>query len=306
MRDAGRGPAPRTRPASGSGRAASPAGNGPGRPRRGVAGPAGRAEGSGGQRGPRTTGRDQAHPAQGENVRVIQSAPAFGEKARSRRRRSWRRLSLVVAVLGLIAALVWAICFSSILSVRQVEVEGLRGAGAAEVARVADVPRGVPLARVDTAAVRRRVLTIRSLAEASVSRRWPGTVVVRVERRVPRLVLRDGAKLKVADAQGVVYGTVETAPPKVPVVDVAGSDGATENGVRAALSVVTALPRHLSSEVTSIKVSSANLVTFTIGDVDVVWGGAGRAERKAALLRVLLTTSPDRVDVSAPDTPVTS
>ena len=51
--------------------------------------------------------------------------------------------------------------------------------------------------------------------------------------------------------------------------------------------------------------STANLVSFTLGGVDVVWGGADEAERKLAILQALLPTKPGVIDVSAPDTPVT-
>ena len=46
-------------------------------------------------------------------------------------------------------------------------------------------------------------------------------------------------------------------------------------------------------------------MSFTLGEVDVIWGGAAEAERKLRILQVLLPTAPDVIDVSAPDTPVT-
>ena len=51
--------------------------------------------------------------------------------------------------------------------------------------------------------------------------------------------------------------------------------------------------------------STANLVSFTLGGVDVVWGGADAADRKLRILEALLPTDPAVIDVSAPDTPVT-
>ena len=59
------------------------------------------------------------------------------------------------------------------------------------------------------------------------------------------------------------------------------------------------------STVTDLTVSSADLVTFMLGKVQVVWGGRGDGAKKLAVLNALLKTDPAVVDVSAPDTPVT-
>ena len=57
--------------------------------------------------------------------------------------------------------------------------------------------------------------------------------------------------------------------------------------------------------VSGIRVSSANLVTFTLGPRTVVWGGGEDSARKVAILTALLRTKAKVIDVSAPDTPVT-
>ena len=54
-----------------------------------------------------------------------------------------------------------------------------------------------------------------------------------------------------------------------------------------------------------MRVSSANLVTFTLGKRTVVWGGGEESVRKVAILEALLPTKAKVIDVSAPDTPVT-
>ena len=51
--------------------------------------------------------------------------------------------------------------------------------------------------------------------------------------------------------------------------------------------------------------SSADLVTFTLGSRTVVWGSGEESTRKVAILRALLRTKAKVIDVSAPDTPVT-
>ena len=71
------------------------------------------------------------------------------------------------------------------------------------------------------------------------------------------------------------------------------------------LALLDALPADLASGVSGIRVSSANLITFTLGKRSVVWGSGEDSGRKVAILTALLRTPAKVIDVSAPDTPVT-
>ena len=73
----------------------------------------------------------------------------------------------------------------------------------------------------------------------------------------------------------------------------------------ASLALLDALPPELSGKVSGITVSSANLVTFTLGRRTIVWGGGEDSARKVAILSALLRTKATVIDVSAPGTPVT-
>lgn len=240
-------------------------------------------------------------------ARVVPTEPRLAERARVRRRRRWRRFGMFVLVLATLGGLVWLVGFSSVLAVRQVEVEGVRGDEANAVLALADVPLGVPLARVDTDAITERVRGRITVAEAQVSRSWPSTIRVTVAPRVARVVVRssDGT-LQVADASGVLFRTVDQAPAGLPVVTVTKEGGPDRDSVLAALSVVTTLPADLAKEVRTIEVTSAHRVTFVLGEVTVVWGGKEQPERKVALLRALLRTTPASIDVSVPDSPTTT
>jgi cell division protein FtsQ len=89
------------------------------------------------------------------------------------------------------------------------------------------------------------------------------------------------------------------------VVTAVGARGATREAMQSALALLNALPSDLSSQVSGITVSSANLVTFTLGKRTVVWGSGADSERKVAILMALLPTKAKVIDVSAPETPVT-
>jgi cell division protein FtsQ len=94
-------------------------------------------------------------------------------------------------------------------------------------------------------------------------------------------------------------------PQGVPLVTARGAQGATREALQSALALLSALPPELAEQVSGITVSSASLVTFTLGARTVVWGSGEDSQRKVAILTALLPTKAKVIDVSAPDTPVT-
>lgn len=234
------------------------------------------------------------------------SAELFAARAKANRRRPWRRIAIALVAAALAAGAVWLLWFSPYLVVRQVEVEGVSGSEAAAVSDLAEVPLGEPLMRVDTAAISERVRGQVAIAEARTSRSWPSTVTITVRPRTPALVLKNSqGQLEVVDASGIAFGVVPEAPHGVPLVEAASEAGRSKEALKAALSLIRTLPADLAGQVSAINVSSANLVTFTLGQVQVTWGGADQPERKIQVLRALLKTGPAGIDVSAPDTPTT-
>ncbi len=239
------------------------------------------------------------------------SAGRFDERAAVVRRGPWRRIAGAVLVLSVLAGLVWLVGYSSVLVVRSVDVSGVKGAEAAAVERLAAVPVGQPLARLDTGAVVDRVAKRPTVSDVSVERSWPSTVVIHVVPRTPVLVARlDGSTgsagaLRLVDREGVAYSTVATAPRGLPVVAAEGRRAVTPEALRAALGVIDAMPPGLLRRVTGLTVSSADMVTLKVGSTTVVWGGTDRPDLKVAVLTALLPQKPSTIDVSVPDHPVT-
>lgn len=237
---------------------------------------------------------------------VASSAGRFRERAIARRRRPWRRLVALLLVAVVVGVPAWALGWSDLLAVRDVQVVGVTGPEETEVRALVEIPDGTPLVRVDTAAVEARIRTRVTVAEVSVSRAWPRTLKVEVVPRTPAIVVKDPrGRLEVVDAGGVAFGSISRAPAGVPVVTATGEKGMTQDALRAALALLDALPRDLARKVSAVTVSSANLVSFTLSGRTVVWGGAEEPARKIAILRALMRTPAKVVDVSAPDTPVT-
>ena len=82
----------------------------------------------------------------------------------------WRTAFFALAGIGIVAGVAWALLGSRLLVVRSVAVTGTQLVPKSEVDGAADVPLGTPLAQVDTAAVARRVESIRQVASATVTK----------------------------------------------------------------------------------------------------------------------------------------
>jgi cell division protein FtsQ len=222
------------------------------------------------------------------------------------RHRPLRLLGYAATVLVVLGFLGWVVGFSPLLSVRTVEVVGVPESEVSAIRALAKVPPGLPLARVDSAAVAARVAERATVADVSIERSWPSTLVIHASPREPFLVVKNPqGQLQVVDATGVAYAHVNTAPAGVPTVNAATQAALSPDALAAAVSVVKVLPPSLQKRVGNVTVSSANLVTLRIGRTSIVWGGVNEPERKLAIMTALLKGGPALIDVSAPSTPVT-
>jgi cell division protein FtsQ len=196
--------------------------------------------------------------------------------------------------------------FSPVLVTHSVRVEGVPVGEVSTIVGRADVPMGTPLAKVDTLAIARRVIATRTLAEVTVSRSWPSTIVISARLRVPVLAVKDPqGQVQVVDSQGDAYAIVSAPPKGVPLISTVESPPSKES-LRAAISVLQALPSGQRSAVTDVAVLGANMVTFKLGAVSVVWGGESEPELKVKVMTDLLRQKGvGTIDVSAPHTPAT-
>jgi cell division protein FtsQ len=117
---------------------------------------------------------------------ALPAVPADDRAARRTRRRfarrqwrrrwlAWRRVVAVLVVVALVGGAVWALWFSSMLSVRAVEVTGTSRLKPGQVRRAADVRLGGPLVSVDLGAVRARIAALAPVEHVEVSRKCSST-----------------------------------------------------------------------------------------------------------------------------------
>ncbi|MCU1624624.1 MAG: peptidase [Frankiales bacterium] len=233
--------------------------------------------------------------------RVVSAAPklqARATAARQVRRTAWlRRLAWGAAGLVPLALIAWLVLGTSMLGVRKVVITGEHRLTAAEVARAVNVARGTPLARVDTAAVARRVRALDAVASVTVTRGWPDSLRVLVVERTAAVAVPDGSRYALLDDQGVRFDIVST-PPR----GVVRLEGTTDPAAReAALTVVRDLPLALRRAVWVVRASSPQQVSLVLrGNRVLVWGSTDQSAQKAAAALALLKLPGKTYDVSSP------
>lgn len=232
--------------------------------------------------------------------RVVSAGPRLAAKAaaerRDRRHSRLRRAGLVAAVAAPLGLVGWVVLGSPLLDVEQVHVTGLSRLTDAQVEAAVGAVDGTPLARVDTAAVRKRVAGLAAVDSVTVSRAWPDTLEVTVVERVPVVGIASADGVRLLDGSGAEVAVVATVPSGVVRLET-GSDSSTT----AALRVLTGLPRGIASRLGSVKAPTPEQVTLVLRDGrQVLWGGAVDGPTKAAAVTALLSKPGTFFDVSAP------
>jgi len=261
----------------------------------------GRAAGGRGGPGP-TAGR-------GRRWRLVRAGPdavpssvrRFMRRARRRKLRTalpWLVAGGVLAVAGLGT---WVVYGTAALGVDEVRVTGTDLLTPFEVSQVVDVSPGTPLARVDLAGVRQRVAALAPVDRVTVTRQWPGTLVVAVQERVAVAAVPQGRRYLLVDRTGVAYHTESRRPSHLPLVRLADPrpDDLT---TRSAMEVLGALTDELRAQLTELVVEAPARIRLQLRrDREVVWGDSTESVTKAKVATLLLARKGRTIDVSAPD-----
>lgn len=232
---------------------------------------------------------------------------------RSRRRKMFTRLAVLVALL----VLVWAVLWSPLLAVRHLELHGVRHTTPQEVLDVTALGDGTNILRLSTDRVRDRIETLPWVKSASVARVLPGTLRIRITEREPALVLALGAAHWIVDKSGRVL-----APGKKEGLPVLA--GADVDGVRIGLDIATdqlvgglrvyrSLSRSVQHDVAAIFAPTPERITLALVDGSQVrYGPAEMLKAKSSVLKSLLHrlerdgTTASYIDLRVPSNPAVS
>lgn len=238
------------------------------------------------------------------------AAARFTAQARARRRRHWIRAALGLLAAAALLAAAWAVLFSPLLAVREVEVAGTGRLDPAEVTRTAAVPTGGSLALLDTGAIAARVAELAPVDDVDVQRRLPHSVRIVVTEREPAVVLDSPDGRQLVDDEGVTFAPAGDDGRGLPVVTTPGESLPDDAfvGVRDLLAALPAEIRELVRRVHVEGLPGPVLLTAELRDGRVVvWGRPEQAAFKAQVLTLLFSDRPtrkaDAFDVSVPEAP---
>jgi cell division protein FtsQ len=227
----------------------------------------------------------------------------------------WRAAFFVLAAVGVIVGVAWALLDSRLLVVRSVTVTGARTVPSAEVVAAAGVPLGTPLIRINTGQVARRVEGIRQIASATVTKDWPDGLAITIRERTPVVAVRTAnGGYDLVDPSGVIVRWAAARPAGMPLYLTTVPGGALRGnpGLTTAAAVLGELPAWLRPLVVSAETAGpaggngSGQVTLDLRDgKTVLWGGTDRAAEKGRELAILIRGPARYYDVSAPGTVVT-
>ncbi|GAB7003756.1 cell division protein FtsQ [Nocardioides sp. AN3] len=244
-------------------------------------------------------------PVSADDRTVRRTRRRFARRQWRRRWLAWRPLLAIVLVLALAGGVVWALWFSTLLSVHAVEVEGTSTLRPGQIRRASGVELGKPLVSVDLASVRARIAAIAAVEHVEVSRKWPDEVLIDITERTPIAVIDLGGQLRGLDKSGVVFHDYRSAPQDLPKV--VTPLGTSAEALREAAKVVAALPASLTTIVDHVEVRTVDEIALVLNDGRrVVWGSAAESAQKAEVLQALLQHRAKSYDVSVPGQPTTS
>jgi cell division protein FtsQ len=133
-----------------------------------------------------------------------------------------RRVLLMMGALALLAVaaqLPWRTLRSRVAVVRGIEVRGTHYLDAAAVTRIAGLAEGQDLFALDLTRARQRLLMHPRIARAEVTRRLPRGLSVRVEERVPVLLVRHGVPWEMDSCGVLLQPLASGVTADVPLLD---------------------------------------------------------------------------------------
>ena len=237
------------------------------------------------------------------------------EVARARGRRRLQVLVALGAVMCLAVAFMSVAYYTPLLAARHVRVVGAVHTPPSAVLRVSGLAGHPPLMTVNPGAEAARLETLPWVAAATVERRWPDSVVVRVVERTPvaAVALPAGSKpaWALVDGTGRVLEWRSAAPAGLAQLLSPASVGRPGSDLAAAarpgLVVASALGA-LSGSVHEVRVSTDGQVTLGLsgGTVAVLGSDDDLGPKLAALRSVMVGApppGPETIDVTVPGDP---
>jgi cell division protein FtsQ len=245
------------------------------------------------------------------NAPVVVDPRMRSRRIAVRRDRGKRRLKRFTVALGVVAVVVAAAVATqtALLDVDRVGIDGVGHTTAADVRRVAGISPGDTMVGVDVGGAAARVEDLPWVEEATVARRWPGTVEIHVTEREPLAMLEVAeGRVALVDDDGRVLEVTRQPPAGLP--EVTGVRGRIAEGdelgraTRDALAILRALRERLPGVVASV---SSDLDAALAAGGEIRFGSTEDLDDKIVAVETVLadvdTDCLELLDVRVPGSP---
>ena len=200
----------------------------------------------------------------------------------------------IIALMVSVALVAWLVYRSPLMQIREVSVTGTESLDPRYVASLSGL-RGQSLLRVDTGAARDRLLALPAVKDVSISKQWPGKMLIRVEERHPWGYWQIKDQPYVIDDEGVVLDDLrpDENAPVIFELDterrLAAGDHVDADAVMLSQELIDESPRALNENVAKLEYSqhSGLTVTFDSG-LRAIFGDSRDLDYKLSVLYVLL------------------
>jgi len=209
-----------------------------------------------------------------------------------------------------IAVLAYFLGWSSIFSVKKVEIAGApTTAVQAEIENRSQIEVGQQLARVNPQSVARKIEKLAWVKDVTISRNWlSGVVAIEISPRVPLAFFNsDQVPGQTIDEEGELFSLPGYTNPDLALISAKSPDSALK-----ANELFTALPEKFRRSITLMMATSTN--TFTLNstlegrDIRIRWGDSQDMALKISVINSLLKLPENKqikmIDVVAPHAPI--
>lgn len=219
-------------------------------------------------------------------------------------------VSLVLGLVGLIVA-GGLVAGSPLFHLRRTQVTGTGRLSERQILRAAGLNSGTNVLFLSTTEVRDRLLADPWVADASVEKTLPSSIVVRIRERAPVAAIREVGGFALVASDGTTLAETGKEPSLPQIVGFTPAEPGRRSDVVAPLAAVAgAMDESLRGEVTVIALDSDGMVKLELHrGPRVRFGSPTDAEAKAESLAGILRwanssqTRLSEIDVRAPDAP---
>lgn len=216
----------------------------------------------------------------------------------------------MVIIVVLLSGLAYLLGWSSIFSVKNVEISGAPTAAVqVEIEKKSQIEIGQKLARVNPQSVSRKIEKLPWIDDVTISRNWlNGVVTIEIRSRQPLALFNsDQVPGQTIDAEGQLFSLPGFNTSNLPVISARSPESALK-----ANELFTQLPENFRSQITSMMATSTNAFTLnTIMDgreIRIRWGDSQDVALKISVITKLLQLPENKriklIDVVAPHAPI--